>query len=56
MPPYIIFHDSTLMALASRPPKLDELADIPGMGQKKMERYGDAFLSVLNAAAAAPAV
>ena len=50
MPPYIIFHDSTLIALASRRPRtLGELNDIPGMGQKKMERYGPAVLAVLSA-------
>jgi ATP-dependent DNA helicase RecQ len=50
VPPYIIFHDSTLAALASRRPRtLADLADIPGMGQKKMERYGAAFLAVLAA-------
>jgi len=48
VPPYVIFHDSTLLALASRQPRtLSDLADIPGMGQKKMERYGAAFLAVL---------
>jgi len=50
VPPYIIFHDSTLVALASlRPRTLEELARVPGMGQKKLERYGEAFLSVLAA-------
>jgi ATP-dependent DNA helicase RecQ len=50
VPPYVIFHDTTLLALATRRPRtMDELADIPGMGEKKLERYGPAFLSVLNA-------
>jgi ATP-dependent DNA helicase RecQ len=50
VPPYVIFHDSTLIALASRRPRsLAELSDIPGMGQKKMERYGSAVLAVLSA-------
>jgi ATP-dependent DNA helicase RecQ len=49
VPPYVIFHDTTLLALATRRPRtMDELADIPGMGEKKIERYGAAFLSVLN--------
>jgi ATP-dependent DNA helicase RecQ len=48
VPPYVIFHDSTLIALASRRPRsMNELGDIPGMGQKKMERYGPAVLAVL---------
>jgi len=52
VPPYIIFHDSTLLALASRKPRtLIDLADIPGMGQKKMELYGQTFLTVLTASA-----
>jgi ATP-dependent DNA helicase RecQ len=51
VPPYVIFHDSTLLALANRNPRsLSELADIPGMGEKKLERYGAAFLAVLAAA------
>jgi len=50
VPPYVIFHDSTLIALASRRPRtISELGDIPGMGQKKLERYGPAVLAVLAA-------
>jgi ATP-dependent DNA helicase RecQ len=53
VPPYIIFHDSTLMALASRRPRnLDDLADVPGMGQKKIERYGTALLALIAEAPA----
>ena len=53
VPPYVIFHDSTLIALASRQPRsLSDLTDIPGMGQKKMERYGAAVLAVLATDAA----
>jgi ATP-dependent DNA helicase RecQ len=48
VPPYIIFHDSTLLALAKSAPRtLSDLADIPGMGATKIERYGAAFLAVL---------
>ena len=50
VPPYVIFHDSTLIALASkRPRSLSEFTDIPGMGQKKIERYGAAVLAVMAA-------
>jgi ATP-dependent DNA helicase RecQ len=50
VPPYVIFHDTTLIALASRRPRSTrELTDIPGMGLKKMERYGPAVLAVLEA-------
>jgi len=53
VPPYVIFHDSTLIALAMRQPRsLGDLTDIPGMGQKKMERYGAAVLAVLAGGAA----
>jgi ATP-dependent DNA helicase RecQ len=52
VPPYVIFHDSTLMALASRRPRnFADLIDVPGMGQKKIERYGATVLAVLAAAA-----
>src|ERR1700761_8142143 len=52
VPPYVIFHDTTLIALASRRPRtMGELNDIPGMGQKKIERYGAAMLTVLAAEA-----
>jgi ATP-dependent DNA helicase RecQ len=52
VPPYVIFHDSTLIALATmRPRSLGELTGIPGMGEKKLERYGATFLAALNAAA-----
>jgi len=41
-----------LLALASRRPRsLTDLAEIPGMGEKKLERYGAAFLAVIAQAA-----
>jgi len=49
VPPYVIFHDTTLIALASRRPQsMDALAEIPGMGERKIERYGAAMLAVLR--------
>lgn len=52
VPPYVIFHDSTLIALSTmRPRTLGELSGIPGMGEKKLERYGAIFLAALNDAA-----
>ena len=49
VPPYVIFHDSTLIALASRRPQsLEALAEIPGMGERKIERYGAAILAILR--------
>lgn len=50
VPAYVIFHDSTLSEMAGkRPRNLDELRDISGVGETKLERYGKEFLSVLNA-------
>jgi ATP-dependent DNA helicase RecQ len=51
VPPYIIFHDTTLVALAQRRPQtMGDLIGVPGMGTKKIERYGELFLAVLAAA------
>ena len=49
VPPYVIFHDSTLLEILSRRPKnLAALAGISGVGQAKLARYGEAFLKVLR--------
>ena len=49
MPPYVIFHDTTLRELAARRPStLAELLDIPGIGERKAEVYGAAILAVLG--------
>src|SRR5215831_15641119 len=41
VPPYVIFHDTTLSAIArERPASLDELAKASGVGQSKFKRYG----------------
>ncbi|HJR70579.1 MAG TPA: DNA helicase RecQ [Gammaproteobacteria bacterium] len=51
VPPYVIFHDATLRAmLAERPGDEGALLAISGVGQAKLERYGERFLSVLRAA------
>jgi ATP-dependent DNA helicase RecQ len=48
VPAYVVFNDSTLRELAtSRPADLGALAGITGVGQAKLERYGDALLEVL---------
>ncbi len=48
VPPYVIFHDATLVEVAvRRPASLGELADIPGVGAAKLERYGAAILEVV---------
>jgi ATP-dependent DNA helicase RecQ len=48
VPPYIIFHDATLLdMLRQRPRDLEAMARIPGVGRSKLERYGTQFLGVL---------
>jgi ATP-dependent DNA helicase RecQ len=48
MPPYVIFHDSTLRFIAaSSPSTLDELRQINGVGATKLDKYGQAILAVL---------
>ncbi|MCL2468760.1 MAG: DNA helicase RecQ [Alphaproteobacteria bacterium] len=48
VPPYVIFHDSTLMAMAkARPQNLQSLALISGIGEAKLARYGALFLNAL---------
>jgi ATP-dependent DNA helicase RecQ len=48
VPPYVIFHDSTLLdMLRRRPVTLDEMAKVSGVGQAKLARYGEEFLNVL---------
>ena len=45
VPPYVIFHDSVLRDLAAlRPTTLAAMATISGIGQRKLDAYGDAFL------------
>ncbi|MDP9810254.1 ATP-dependent DNA helicase RecQ [Rhizobium tibeticum] len=48
VPPYVVFPDTTLIAFATeRPRKHKEMLAISGVGQSKLERYGDAFLDVI---------
>lgn len=51
LPPYMIFSDQTLRDLASAKPT-DRVAmlAVKGIGQNKLDKYGDEFLAVLNAA------
>jgi len=52
VPPYVIFHDSTLLEILNqRPASLDELGRISGVGQNKLARYGDEFIRVIEGAA-----
>jgi ATP-dependent DNA helicase UvrD/PcrA len=51
LPAYIVFHNSTLAAIAGRKPRdLSELGAVPGVGPTKLQRYGDEVLAVLSAA------
>jgi ATP-dependent DNA helicase RecQ len=50
LPPYVIFHDSTLSEVARRRPlSLAALAQIPGIGRSKLERYGSAVIEIVAA-------
>lgn len=49
VPPYVIFHDSTLLEMFNRKPQtLTEMGQISGVGQSKLTKYGDDFLKVLE--------
>jgi ATP-dependent DNA helicase RecQ len=49
VPPYVIFHDSTLLEILNHKPQtLDEMGRLSGLGQAKLARYGDDFLKVLE--------
>jgi len=49
VPPYVIFHDSTLLEIHNRKPQtLDDMGQISGIGQAKLQKYGDEFLQVLE--------
>ena len=48
VPPYVIFPDSTLLEmLRSKPTSMAEMGRVSGVGARKLERYGEAFLQVL---------
>jgi len=51
VPPYVIFHDATLMQMMEyRPTNLDAMLGISGVGPSKLDRYGEAFLEVIRSA------
>jgi DNA helicase II / ATP-dependent DNA helicase PcrA len=53
VPPYVVFHDSTLAEIATRRPRtLADLRSISGIGPAKLERYGDDVLTVLGSSSA----
>jgi ATP-dependent DNA helicase RecQ len=53
VPPYIVFADATLRAMAARRPQtMADMARIPGVGAVKLESWGPAFLAAITASAA----
>jgi ATP-dependent DNA helicase RecQ len=53
VPAYVIFADKTLIEMAEkRPANLDQMMGITGVGAKKLESFGAAFLAVITGAAA----
>ena len=52
--PFIVFHDSTIEAIAARRPRsIAELRRVPGVGPMKLDRYGEEIIGVVVAADAA---
>ena len=49
VPPYVIFHDSTLRELARLKPKsINDLTNVYGMGARKIDAHGGAVLETIN--------
>ena len=49
VPPYVIFHDRALQEMCiTVPQNLSQFSDISGVGERKLEKYGPSFLSVIN--------
>ena len=49
VPAYVVLHDSTIDGIAaSRPTTLNQLRDIPGIGDKKLEHYGDELIALVQ--------
>jgi ATP-dependent DNA helicase RecQ len=49
LPPYVVFHDATLREMAERRPlTLNQFAELSGVGQAKLARYGDQFIAVVR--------
>jgi len=51
VPPYVIFHDSTLVEICSVVPKtLDAFSKLSGVGERKLMKYGEAFIAAIKTA------
>jgi ATP-dependent DNA helicase RecQ len=49
LPPYVVFHDATLREMAERRPlTLPQFAELPGVGQAKLARYGELFIAAIG--------
>ncbi len=49
IPPYVIFHDATLVdMIQQRPQRVEDLLQISGIGQAKLEKYGQIFLDIIH--------
>ena len=49
LPPYIIFHDKTLIQMTQiKPQTLEQMSKISGVGQNKISKYGQIFLDIIN--------
>ena len=49
VPPYVIFHDRTLLEMIHlRPKQLEAMLQVNGVGEAKLQKYGQQFLDVLN--------
>ncbi len=49
VPPYVIFHDSTLREMSSRLPRdQEEMLSISGVGENKWKKYGRQFLEIIH--------
>ncbi|MGB5455238.1 MAG: DNA helicase RecQ [Gammaproteobacteria bacterium] len=49
VPPYVIFHDATLMEMVERQPQSrEQFSNLSGVGESKLEKYADAFLAVIQ--------
>jgi len=53
VPAYVVLHDSTIDGIASsRPTTPGQLRNIPGIGDKKLEHYGDELIALVKASGA----
>ena len=57
MPAYIVFGDATLRGIAlTEPTSREALGTVSGVGEKKLEAYGDAVLAIVRGEEPAPAI